>query len=272
MTKRTPEVPPYQPEKPTHISPVEPKTPSSPGKEPEIKPGEEQFLPLLLLKKFLLHQKTRKLHTEGMKKSSIYTIFDLKQASLPVQLINAVTLYRTIAFPFLVALIAIDRIDIFRWLLIVSFLTDLVDGYLARKFNATSVLGSKLDSIGDDLTILAAMIGLWVTRFDFIKSERIIFIVMGGLFLLQVIVALIRYQKISSFHTYLAKLAAILQGFFLCAMFLFDKPVYWLFYSASFITTLELVEEIIIVGILPEWKTDVKGLYWVIKSKNKKIH
>jgi CDP-diacylglycerol--glycerol-3-phosphate 3-phosphatidyltransferase len=33
------------------------------------------------------------------------------------------------------------------------------------------------------------------------------------------------------------------------------------------ITTLELIEEIIITFLLPEWKANVKGLYWIIKRR-----
>ena len=32
---------------------------------------------------------------------------------------------------------------------------------------------------------------------------------------------------------YLGKIAAILQGFFMCPMFLFEQPVYWLFYTTE---------------------------------------
>lgn len=196
---------------------------------------------------------------------------DLFAANRTVQLINLITLYRIVTFPLLVALIFYNRLDIFKWLIIVSFLTDSVDGFMARRFKVNSLLGAKLDSIGDDLTILAAVIGLAVFRFDFLKSEWILFAIPLSLFLVQLISALIRYGKISSFHTYLAKLAAVLQGFFLCAMFLFHEPVYWLFYFAVAVTIIELIEEIIIVWLLPQWQTNVHGLYWVIKRESKII-
>lgn len=178
-----------------------------------------------------------------------------------------VTLYRTIAFPILLFLIFTNRFDIFKWLLIISFLTDAVDGFLARTFRANSVLGAKLDSIGDDLTILASVIGLAVAKTEFLKREWLIFAIPLGLFFIQLAAAIIRYRKISSFHTYLAKTAAVLQGFFLCSMFLFDRPAYWLFYTTALITALELIEEIIIVFFLREWKTNVRGLYWVLRWK-----
>ncbi len=197
----------------------------------------------------------------------ISRLSDLKNASSPVKWVTMVTLYRTIAFPVLLFLIFTNRFDIFKWLLIISFLTDAVDGFLARTFKANSVLGAKLDSIGDDLTILAAVIGLAVAKTEFLKTEWLIFAIPLGLFFIQLAAAIIRYRKISSFHTYLAKTAAVLQGFFLCSMFLFDRPAYWLFYTTALITTLELIEEIIIVFVLREWKTNVRGLFWVLHRK-----
>jgi CDP-diacylglycerol--glycerol-3-phosphate 3-phosphatidyltransferase len=197
----------------------------------------------------------------------ISRLSDLKNASSPVKWVTMVTLYRTIAFPILLFLIFTNRFDIFKWLLIISFLTDAVDGFLARTFRANSVLGAKLDSIGDDLTILAAVIGLAVAKTEFLKREWLIFAIPLGLFFIQLAAAIIRYRKISSFHTYLAKTAAVLQGFFLCSMFLFDRPAYWLFYTTALITALELIEEIIIVFFLREWKTNVRGLYWVLRWK-----
>jgi len=41
-----------------------------------------------------------------------------------------------------------------------------------------------------------------------------------------------------------------------------------LFYVAALITFLDLAEEIILVFVLKEWKTDVKGLYYVLKDKS----
>jgi phosphatidylglycerophosphate synthase len=196
----------------------------------------------------------------------IAKLSDLSRARGPVKWINAITLYRIIAFPVLILLIVVNRFDIFKWMLIISFLTDAVDGILARKYKANSVLGAKLDSIGDDLTILAAVSGLAVAKLEFLTEHWIIFAIPLSLFFIQIMAAFIRYRKMSSYHTYLAKTAAILQGFFMCSMFLFDKPAYWLFYTTAMVTTLELIEEIIIVVVLREWKTNVHGLYWVLQE------
>jgi phosphatidylglycerophosphate synthase len=197
----------------------------------------------------------------------IVKLSDLSNASAPVKWINVITIYRIVAFPVLLFLIFTNRFAIFKWLLMVSFFTDAIDGNLARKFNANSVLGAKLDSIGDDLTILAGVIGLAVAKTEFLKEHWLSFAIPLALFFIQVIAAFLRYGKMSSYHTYLAKIAAVLQGFFMCTMFLFDTPVYWLFYTTAIITTVELVEEIIMVVVLNEWKTNVHGLYWVMNEK-----
>lgn len=181
--------------------------------------------------------------------------------------INGITLYRVVAAPFLLVLLFTGRYELFKWLLGLSFFTDLIDGFLARKFKVTSVAGTRLDSIGDDLTILVAMTGLFVMKPEFIKQEKIAFIILLALFLVQTIYAFIRYGKMTSFHTWLAKAAAIFQGVFLLLVFFTGEPNMILFYTAVLVTMLELIEEIILVYLLPVWETDVKGIIRLFKKK-----
>lgn len=182
-------------------------------------------------------------------------------------LINAITLYRLIAAPVLVVLLLFGLVDIFRWLLVLSFFTDMIDGSLARKYKVTSIMGSRLDSIADDLTVVAGIVGLIILKPAFLREQLVYIFPVVLLFLIQIILALFRYGKFSSFHTRAAKLAALLQGVFLILIFFLDKPPLPLFYFTLLITAIDLIEEIILVVILPVWKTDVKGIYWVWKNK-----
>ena len=182
-------------------------------------------------------------------------------------IVNGITWYRIIAAPILLVLIFTKQFDIFKWLLALSFFTDLIDGYLARKYKVVSILGSRLDSIGDDLTVFAAVIGLFVFESEFVRKEFLILIILLLLFVVQTTFALVRYKKISSFHTYLAKSAAILQGLFFILIFLLPEPLYFLFYVAAVVTGIELLEEIILVALLPRWEANVKGLFWVLKRQ-----
>ncbi len=183
-------------------------------------------------------------------------------------IVNAISGYRLLAVPLLVFLVAAKRMDAFKWLLALSFFTDAVDGWLARKYKVTSVWGSKLDSLADDGTIVAALAGIVLYRPEFLRQEILLIAGMLALYLTETILALSRYGRISGFHTYAAKMAAICQGVFLLLFFFLPQPVYWLFYTAAFVTIADLLEEIILVILLPEWESDSKGLYWVLRRKN----
>ncbi|HUZ57837.1 MAG TPA: CDP-alcohol phosphatidyltransferase family protein [Hanamia sp.] len=104
-----------------------------------------------------------------------------------------------------------------------SFFTDSIDGLLARKFKVTSIAGAKLDSIGDDLTVIAGTIGLIAFKSAFLKEEISLIILLLSLFVLQTVLAFVKFGKMTSFHTYAAKAAAILQGVFLILLFLFTQ-------------------------------------------------
>ena len=183
-------------------------------------------------------------------------------------IINAITLYRLIAALVLLILVFTNKQQPFKWLLAISFFTDSIDGILARKFKVASIFGARLDSIADDATMLAGIVGLLVFKKAFIVQELFLFILLVALYALQTALAVFRYGKVSSFHTYLAKIAALLQGSFLILIFFLPQWPLLLFYCAASITILDLIEEIILVLVLPNWQTDVKGLYW-IKRKSK---
>jgi CDP-diacylglycerol--glycerol-3-phosphate 3-phosphatidyltransferase len=182
-------------------------------------------------------------------------------------LVNGITFYRTLTAPILIVLIIYQQIDWFKWLLALSFFTDAIDGFLARKFKVASIAGARLDSIGDDLTVIAGTIGMIAFKPAFVKEEIFIIILLWSLFALQTVLAFIKFGKMTSFHTYAAKAAAVLQGVFLILLFFLPNPLYELFYAAAFVTAFELIEEIIITLWLPEWRTNVKGLYWILKAE-----
>ncbi|HTF02480.1 MAG TPA: CDP-alcohol phosphatidyltransferase family protein [Bacteroidia bacterium] len=182
-------------------------------------------------------------------------------------LVNSITLYRLLAAPVLVLLVFLDQYDIFKWMLAISFCTDAIDGYLARKLKVTSSVGAKLDSIADLLTLIAALIAVYVFKPEFVERHQAIIISMVVLLIVQHVLAIWKYKRVSSFHTYLAKVAMFFQGCFLILLFLLPEPAYWLFYPAAAITLLDLAEEIVLVLILPKWESNVKGIYWVLKRK-----
>ncbi|WP_100609891.1 CDP-alcohol phosphatidyltransferase family protein [Confluentibacter lentus] len=176
--------------------------------------------------------------------------------------------YRILAVPLLISLIILDERLIFTWFLLISYLTDTIDGYLARKLNITSARGSQLDSFGDQLTLIMGLIGLFYFETAFIKSNIITITIVLAPYFIQMLIAYYKYGKATAFHTYLAKTSAVLQSIFVI-LALFFSPNYTLFYMMIAFGLLETIEEIILIFIYDDWVSDVKGLYWALRDKRR---
>jgi len=176
--------------------------------------------------------------------------------------------YRIFAAPFLLLLIWLDLRLVFTWLLLISYSTDAIDGYLARKLKITSPRGSQLDSFGDQITLIVGLIGLFYFETSFIRANLTLIIIAFVPYILQMLIAYIKYAKSTAFHTYLAKLSAVLQSLFILWS-LFFNPEYVLFYIMIIIGLLETFEEIALIFIYDNWASDVKGFYWALRDKRR---
>lgn len=176
--------------------------------------------------------------------------------------------YRIFAAPFLLALVWFDERLVFTWLLLISYSTDAIDGYLARKLKITSPRGSQLDSLGDQVTLIVGLIGLLIFETSFIKTNLVLIIIAMVPYIAQVLFAYLKYGKATAFHTYLAKLSAVLQSVFILWS-LFFTPEYSLFYIMIGMGLLETFEEIALIFMYDKWAADVKGIYWAYKDKRR---
>ena len=176
--------------------------------------------------------------------------------------------YRIVAAPFLLLFIWLDYRLIFSWLLLISYSTDAIDGYLARKLKISSPRGSQLDSLGDHITLIVGLIGLYIFETDFIKTNLILIALVFIPYLIQMLIAYFKYGKATAFHTYLAKLSAIMQSvFILFSLFFYIE--YTLFYIMIIVGLLETFEEITLIVMYDNWVSDVKGIYWAFRDKRR---
>lgn len=176
--------------------------------------------------------------------------------------------YRIAAAPFLLVLIGLDHRLLFSCFLLISYLTDALDGYLARKLKITSPRGSQLDSFGDQITLIVGLVGLFYFEMAFIKIHLKLIIIAFIPYVSQMLIAYFKYGKATAFHTYLAKLSAILQSIFILFS-LFFFPEKHLFYIMIIIGVLETIEEITLIFMYDNWASDVKGIYWALRDKRR---
>lgn len=178
------------------------------------------------------------------------------------------SLYRVLALPFLLVLIYLGERTYFSWFLLLSYATDAIDGWLARSLKISTARGSQLDSLGDQLTLGVALVGLLVFENTFIRNNLILILLAFVPYLIQMALAFGKYGKATAFHTYLAKLSALTQGIFILWL-LFFGPVYWLFYLMVALSILETLEEITLILMYNQWVANVKGIYWAMQDNRR---
>ena len=172
---------------------------------------------------------------------------------------------RLLASLVLAALAFMQQETAFTWVLVPALLSDILDGLIARWFALESRLGAILDSVADTLLMLVSCYGIWVFHPEVIREHAWLCGTAVGLWLLEDVLALLRYGRLSSFHTYLSKIVANLLGLFIGWLFLFGfEP--WLLYLAAGASIVASIEELALLRALPQWRADVRGLWWVLRG------
>jgi cardiolipin synthase (CMP-forming) len=181
---------------------------------------------------------------------------------------NAISLARIGAALILLTAALEQNRAYFQWLLVACIFSDILDGWLARTFDWTSRLGAILDSTGDILVQLVALGGLWIFYRETVVAHRVPVLIVVSLYLAEAVIAVFRYGRISSFHTFLVRVAASALGIFVLSLF-FWRYVDWIFYPAIGLGVLAYSEELLILMLLAEWTPDVGGLYraWMIAKR-----
>lgn len=182
------------------------------------------------------------------------------------QLPNALSRLRIGMLPVLGALAWAGRPGLFLTALLLSLASDVVDGYLARRAGVTSELGAKLDSWGDLATYASLPLFAWWLWPDLLRAE-IRFLACAILaYTLPIAVGLLRFGRLTSYHTWAAKGTAVLMG---GALFvLFGGGPSWPFHVATFLLVVEALEEVAISCVLPRWKSDVRSLVHAFRERD----
>lgn len=181
---------------------------------------------------------------------------------------NLISGARLVAGPVLVILAIVHAEVAFCWLLIAALISDIADGLIARALALQSKVGAMLDSAADVTTLASAAYGIRVFHPDVLREHALgCALVLGG-WALVCVIALLRYARLSSFHTYVSKAAGYALGFFLAVLFVreFSAP---LFYAAVTLSVVGSVEELALLWYLPAWQSDVRGLWWVLRARRK---
>jgi phosphatidylglycerophosphate synthase len=182
------------------------------------------------------------------------------------QLPNALSAIRIVCAPVLLLLAITGYQVAFTWVLVVALLTDVADGWIARGFGLQSRLGARLDTVGDSLIWYAALAGLIAFQRDVLAMHAGLIGAVVCFWILESVLAWLRYRRLSSFHTYLSKAAGVLLSVWIGVLFVFGHQP-WLLGVAAALSILANLEEMLLIGLLPQWRSDVKGAWWVLRDR-----
>lgn len=132
---------------------------------------------------------------------------------------------------------------LFFLLYLAGGISDILDGYIARKYKLTSEFGALLDSIGDFIFILVLLFLLY--PYVRVSQPLTIWIVVICIIRFSsILVAFFRFHTIAFLHTYLNKATGLL---------LFCFPIFFVFFGMELtgiilcsVATLSAVEELAI--------------------------
>jgi len=142
---------------------------------------------------------------------------------------------------------------------IVAFALDLIDGPIARRLNAATPFGSKLDSIVDVVLFGGILYCAWMIHRQIIDAY---FLPIMTLLLLQIIswiISLIKYGKLTCYHSYIAKFWALAISVAIISLFAFNYAgiFFWIAITSGIISN---IQDIIMTLMLPKWSCDVLTL------------
>jgi len=143
-------------------------------------------------------------------------------------------------------------------LLVFAFLSDFLDGYFCRNFGGGSRNLTFLDGIGDSLLYLSAFLCLCWVRPEIIKKYQFPLMILLSLQVFSWSFSLVKFGKLTSYHTYAVKFWGVLLLVALVESFLFHKGRFII--AMVLVGSLCLFEDITITSVMPYWKYSIKGI------------
>ena len=179
---------------------------------------------------------------------------------------NIITAARIAAVPFLLLLAWNGRDRAFLVGLMCALASDIIDGQIARRFNLATPLGSVLDSWADFLTALTLPFALFWLQPETISQLWIAFLLALASYLLPIALGFVKFRRLTSYHTFLARVAAYALGGSIVILFAHGPQLP--FKLSVFVLAIAALEEIAITFVLATPCSNVGSLPRVLRLRS----
>ncbi len=180
---------------------------------------------------------------------------------------NLLSCGRLLLVPVLLALAWSGKSGWFLACLILSILTDVADGNLARRWKITSELGARLDSLADFSTNLSLPFCAWWLRPDVVRHELAFLAVGLFFFLAPIAFGFLKYRRLTSYHTWGDKLVFVATS--IAVPVIFAGGPGWLLRVVVPLVVISQIDEMAITALLPEWRANVPSFWHARRMKSK---
>jgi CDP-diacylglycerol--glycerol-3-phosphate 3-phosphatidyltransferase len=171
---------------------------------------------------------------------------------------NILSGLRLASVPILLVLARQGYSGVYLFLFVFALFTDVVDGYLARKLHQESEFGARLDSWGDFSLYISTPLCAWWLWPEIVHRESSYIIAVLAGFTVPIMIGFAKYRRLTSYHTWGAKLSAVLMG--AGTILLFAGGPSWLFRFSTVVLVITQIEEISITLVSPVWRSNVPSL------------
>lgn len=154
-------------------------------------------------------------------------------------------------------------------LVVTGLLSDIFDAVVARRWKCDTAEVRRFDSMADIVFYFGCAVALWMRHPSVVRNLAVPTAVVIALEALCLGVSLLKFGKLPSYHSYLAKAWGLALASALVAAFVTEHPAGWLA-AALALGALSNLEGLTISLILPEWRHDVKTV-WRARALRRQI-
>lgn len=177
---------------------------------------------------------------------------------------NVLSLLRLTLVPVLAIAAVLNEAVLFLLILAISLFSDMLDGYFARKLKQVTELSARLDSWADMATYAMMIVGLYV-MWPAVFDQQFFYLVAASVsYVLPVVIALFRFGDFPSYHTWGAKLAALLIAPAFYLLLLNDQQL--LFRAVIIFHVVVALEEVAITFALKKSETNVASILSLLRK------
>jgi len=117
--------------------------------------------------------------------------------------------------------------------LALAFVTDVADGYVARRLNCVSALGGKLDSIVDSTVAPSALVWILLLHPEVVTDHLVLLGVWLTVTYGSLVLGLVRHRRLANLHLQSSRIACVVQYAFLVDVFVASEYSPLLLYAAA---------------------------------------